>query len=291
MAERYGPIDIASMRAAPVGSLLVKDASGLWVAGTPGELGGIPDADFATFDPLPAVTAGGGPGVGKTLTADVAGPLSMDGASPTAGQSVLIGGQANPNDNGVYDVTDAGNGGVFILTRRTDSDELLAAGYQINVRSGTEFVNSSWRVIGAATTDPDVTSWTWEPANATWRVVTDTIVADQDDYGPPNWKTVALLQIDGGVANRDITGLNAAFSHRIYKSSGFGFPVLLFSRITLMNFGTTNNLVLKDNDNGANSLVVNEFRFPLGIDHVLLPGDSIDLMYQGQPGALFWRPI
>ena len=82
--------------------------------------------NYASTTTLPAYTYNNGSsGVGATITANANGALSLGGGSPTAGQRVLIkdeGGGSSPY-NGVYVVTQAGNGSTpFILTRATDYD-------------------------------------------------------------------------------------------------------------------------------------------------------------------------
>ena len=64
-------------------------------------------------------------GVGATITANANGALSFGGGSPTATQRLLVKNEVGGNAayNGVYVVTQAGNGSTpFILTRATDYD-------------------------------------------------------------------------------------------------------------------------------------------------------------------------
>jgi hypothetical protein len=111
------------------------------------------------------------------------------------------------------------------------------------------------------------------------KLLTDTIAANQDDYGSAVvlWRTATIIEIDGGVANRTITGLDALLGAVAYRK-----------RILVINAGSTNTLILSDNDNGVNSDVANEMRFPGGSDHVLgSGGDSIEMVYLGD----HWRPV
>lgn len=79
---------------------------------------------YATAAALPAVTyANGSSGVGATLTANANAALSVDGASPSVGNRILVKDQASGLQNGVYTVTATGSGSaVFVLTRATDYD-------------------------------------------------------------------------------------------------------------------------------------------------------------------------
>ena len=79
---------------------------------------------YATAAALSAVTyANGSSGVGATLTANANGALSVDGASPSADDRILVKDQAAQLQNGIYTVTATGSGSaVFVLTRATDYD-------------------------------------------------------------------------------------------------------------------------------------------------------------------------
>lgn len=82
--------------------------------------------NYASTAALPAYTYNNGSsGVGATITANANGALSLGGGSPSATQRVLIKDETAGNApyNGVYVVTQAGNGSTpFILTRATDYD-------------------------------------------------------------------------------------------------------------------------------------------------------------------------
>ena len=73
----------------------------------------------ATTGPLPANTAAG-TGVGKTLTMNAVGILSVDGVNTVLGDRILVKDQVTGADNGIYEVTTEGTGGVAaVLTRAT----------------------------------------------------------------------------------------------------------------------------------------------------------------------------
>lgn len=111
---------------------------------------------YATAAALPAVTYNNGSsGVGATLTANANGALVIDGytfVSPgDVGKRVLIKNQASQAQNGIYTVTQVGNGGSpFILTRATDFDssgsgvDQIDAGDFVLVTGGTANANTSW---------------------------------------------------------------------------------------------------------------------------------------------------
>jgi len=79
----------------------------------------------ATTAALPAVTYDNGTsGVGATLTADANGALpAQDGVTLVANDRILVKDQAAGLQNGIYEVTQVGDGSnPFILTRTTDAD-------------------------------------------------------------------------------------------------------------------------------------------------------------------------
>jgi hypothetical protein len=70
------------------------------------------------------VVSASGSGVGKTLTATGNGAISVDGVALALDERVLVKDQGTASDNGIYTVTQVGDGSnPFILTRATDFDE------------------------------------------------------------------------------------------------------------------------------------------------------------------------
>jgi len=103
---------------------------------------------LATAAALAAYTAAGS-GVGKTLTADANGALSVDSVAVVNGNRVLIKNETAGAavHNGIYTVTDAGSAGTpFILTRATDADASaeVTAGMYTFVEEGTVNDNTGW---------------------------------------------------------------------------------------------------------------------------------------------------
>jgi filamentous hemagglutinin len=65
-------------------------------------------------------------GYGANLTANTNGALTVDGYSVSAGNRVLVYNQSNAVENGIYDVTDAGNvSAPWILTRSDDGNSYI----------------------------------------------------------------------------------------------------------------------------------------------------------------------
>lgn len=102
----------------------------------------------ATAAVLPAVTyANGSSGAGATLTADANGALAaQDGITLIANDRLLVKDQAAGLQNGIYVVTQVGDGSnPFILTRATDADVLAdmeaSAAF---VEEGTTLGDTGW---------------------------------------------------------------------------------------------------------------------------------------------------
>jgi hypothetical protein len=110
--------------------------------------------NYATTTALPAYTYNNGTsGVGATITANANGALSVDGATPSVGQRILVKNETSGNApyNGAYVVTTVGNGSTpFVLTRATDFDESGSGPNQIDagdfflIVSGTTNASTSW---------------------------------------------------------------------------------------------------------------------------------------------------
>lgn len=103
---------------------------------------------YATTAALPASTYNNGTsGVGATLTENSNGALSVDGASPTTGDRILVKNEVATANNGIYTVTNAGGvGATFVLTRATDWDQSteVQEGDALFVLSGTANGATSW---------------------------------------------------------------------------------------------------------------------------------------------------
>lgn len=114
---------------------------------------------LATAAALAANTAAGS-GVGKTLTADANGALSVDGVAVAVGNRILVKDETPASDNGIYVVTDAGSAGTpYILTRATDFDQNaeVTAGAFTFVTEGSTYADTGWVLITNDTITVDTT--------------------------------------------------------------------------------------------------------------------------------------
>lgn len=91
-----------------------------------------------------------------------------------------------------------------------------------------------------------------------------------NDYNPTGLSTASAIRIDGGAADRDITGLAGGVSGRL---------------VTIVNIGTTNSLVLKNNSGSSSA----GNKFLLGADLTRAPDAAVTLRYDGTSSV--WRPI
>lgn len=124
-------------------------------------------AVYASAAALSAFTYNNGTsGVGATITANANGALSIDGASPSVGERVLIKNETSGNApyNGVYVVTATGDGAnPFVLTRATDFNSAtnMDSGDEIFVQSGTANASRTFRLITPDPITPGTTELTF----------------------------------------------------------------------------------------------------------------------------------
>jgi hypothetical protein len=104
-------------------------------------------ARLATAAALPAYTAAGS-GVGKTLTANAVGVLTVDGVATVLNDRILVKDQAASHaDHGIYKVTTEGTASVeFVLTRATDFDQNteVTAGAFVFIEEGSTWADTGW---------------------------------------------------------------------------------------------------------------------------------------------------
>ncbi len=120
---------------------------------------------YSTIAALPAnIYNNGSSGVGATLTGVSVGALSIDGATPSVGESVLVKNEVTQANNGIYTVTTVGSGiAVYVLTRRTDfnTSTEITAGDVTFVTNGSVLSNTTWQMITAGTIIVGTTAIVW----------------------------------------------------------------------------------------------------------------------------------
>lgn len=100
-------------------------------------------------------------------------------------------------------------------------------------------------------------------------VISPTIAADQNDWSPTGLSGAQTVRVNGGAADRNITGLGQSQTPLLY----------------LENVGTTNNIVLKDSSGSS----TNTFRFLIGADIIISPNQGVTLLYDAT--SLRWRSV
>ncbi len=163
--------------------------------------------DVATAAALPAVTAEGS-GIGKTLTANAAGVLTVDGVATVLNDRILVKNQATGADNGIYKVTTEGTTEVaFVLTRAidADADAEVTAGMYAFVEEGTANADAGF----VLTTNDPIT------VDTTALAFTQFTGAGQIVAGTGLTKTGSTLDVIGTpnriVANADSIDIDAAY--------------------------------------------------------------------------------
>lgn len=148
-------------------------------------------ARVATTSALPTSTySNGTSGVGATLTADANGALpSIDGVALVVNDRILVKNQANAFENGIYEVTQLGDGATpWVLTRTTDADEdsEVTQGMYVPIAEGT--INGSLGFI-LTTVDPITVG----ASNLNFTQMGESIIAGQGLI-----KSGSTLSIDNG---------------------------------------------------------------------------------------------
>lgn len=120
---------------------------------------------YATIAALSAnIYNNGSSGVGATLTGVSFGALSIDGSTPSIGESVLVKNEVTQANNGIYTVTTVGGvATLYVLTRRTDFDASaeIATGDITFITGGSTLSGSTWQMITAGTIIVGTTAIVW----------------------------------------------------------------------------------------------------------------------------------
>lgn len=171
----------------------------------------------ATTEALPACTASG-LGVGKTLTANANGVLTVDGVGTVINDRVLVQDQATGSDNGIYSVTTEGTAGVtFVLTRATDcdTDSDVSAGLFTFVEEGTTngdygFVLSTNNPITVDTTNLTFTIFSSAGAGVPKTLFDANSILKADSDNTPTVLSVGVSTFIGRKASGNIAAMSVS---------------------------------------------------------------------------------
>lgn len=163
-AESYADGKISAIIASAIGSTPTSAEkflglqSGAIVAFTYAQMQGLQFAAVArTVAALPANTySNGASGVGATITGTANGALSaQDGVTLTVSQVLVVANEASQSNNGLYSLTQVGDGShPFILTRvgGADTAATLIAGLKVYIIKGTQWSGSNFALTSNVTT-------------------------------------------------------------------------------------------------------------------------------------------
>jgi len=168
--------------------------------------------------PLPACTPSGS-SVGKLLTANANGALSVDGIAVAVSDRILVAGQANQIDNGIYVVNATGSGAApWVLMRATDYDQdseintgdivIATAGVR---NTGQSFLNQA-PVFGFST---DAAAMPWQ----FMFTFLDPILEDWSEYIVVRAALQAAIKEQDAENVANLQGTLAALADRVNKGA------------------------------------------------------------------------
>ena len=184
-----------------------------------------PSVQEATAAALPANTySNGASGVGATLTAVLAGVLTVDGIAVALGDRVLVQNEAAPANNGIYTVTTLGTVGVaYILTRAVDMNTAAAVpGAFAFTEQGTANAAAGFTVASEGPFTIGTTAITWTQFSGAGDITAGTglsksgntlsLITPVSAGNLPTGTTSAkgALQLDGTATDIQPAGIQAA---------------------------------------------------------------------------------
>lgn len=169
--------------------------------------------------------------------------------------------------NNITITTDASADTITIAAGSVSSDTIWDAKGDLVAGTGADTaqkltVGTDGSQLYADSSQP--TGLRWAPS-----VISPTqLTADQDNYSPTGWAAAQIVRIDGDSSMRAITSMSAGYSGEVKQIINVGsYPVYFPGEHP---DGTEANRILTG-----------------GIDHILLPGDCIDIHYDGTSSR--WR--
>ena len=227
---------------------------------------------LATAAALPACTAAGSR-VGKTLTADANGALTVDGVATAPADRVLVKDQAVAANNGIYDVTDEGAAGrPFVLTRATDADEddEITDSMTVPVTLGTVNANSVWQLTTPVPLNVDTTALAFTRIHVLVHAATHIRGASDEvdgdlvdvDYVPTNYtRTVTAPATNAEHLTAHLAGLDVESANMVQHGGVIaGFLIEQAGQPVATNLLTVGADVYEADGAGAN------INFAIGID-------------------------
>jgi hypothetical protein len=130
--------------------------------------------------------------------------VSIDGVLLTDKDRVLLIGQSNQSQNGIYSWSSAS----YKLTRSNDADSIfeLSAGNKVYVEEGTSFEKTTWTLITSGVITPGITGLVFaketrigtSDVSGTYGASDKTLVMTLDETGEINSISEVNISVDGG---------------------------------------------------------------------------------------------
>lgn len=130
--------------------------------------------------------------------------FSIDGISLADKDRVLLLGQSNQSQNGIYTWSSATN----LLTRSNDADSIfeLSAGNKVYVEEGNSFERTTWTLITSGIITPGITGLVFAKENkigttdlsGTYGTSGKTIMVELDETGKIDSISQVDISVDGG---------------------------------------------------------------------------------------------
>lgn len=190
-------------------------------------------------------------GVGKTLTANANGVLTVDGVTPTLNARILVKNEGTGADNGIYIATDLGSvGSQWVLTRADDFNTTLEVKkfFRVFIEQGTANQGTSWEMTNSRPALVlDTTALVFAAVGATSIYLPlsgGTMSGDIDMDGNNIVGSDIYLLVDGGTTKgwAELTQTNAAI--------GFGGDQIYIdsSGIAVDVSGSGHNIIFSSNN-------------------------------------------
>ena len=237
----------------------------------------------------------GSSGVGATLTAGTNGAISVDSTVLTANQRVLVKNQSPTFQNGIYYVSQVGDGSnPYILTRTRDMDEAdEVLGATVYVEHGTD-ANNRFHCTSASTfsaVGTDAVTWTLYGGAASVgansvgldefeHLTRGSILAYNGDGGGGNGNPTALTGLANQVVYSD--GTNVAFG-KVTNAMIDDSAAIALSKLAT---GTANTLAYFQGGNGALASLSGQNNAIIATDG---SGNVSNLTSGAQPGVVVFN--
>lgn len=225
-----------------------------------------PSANYATTGALPSNNY-----VAGVITAVANGALSVDGASPSVGQRVLVKNEGTAANNGLYDVTTAGSAiAAFVLTRdaQYNSSSNIIPGIVTYIISGSTNADDFWAMTSAAPITVGTTALNYTEVSGGGANVTSVSNSDSTiTFSPTTGAVVGSLNLGHSNIWTALQTINFASTTALSASSELVIPngATKGSTVAGQTELDTTNDQLKIGDGSATAVFDPRVSFTFGI--------------------------